>query len=237
MSDQPTHDVGPVHGGARWCEQHGRWECTKQRKAGRGECHSIALTGTDKCRMHAGERSDVVKARAMAITAWSAIGGDPTVEPGRIILSLLQMSWLRLHLYAQLLAAQADAEGWEPDNVDDEGDEVEFAVAGSTGGLIGHTFAPSKEGGRVVTGEAVRGLVLLEAQERDRCAKLAKTAHDMGIAEREVRLAEQQGELLAGVIKRVLGDLDLTVEQQQRVPAVVGQHLRAVAELEAGGAA
>jgi hypothetical protein len=40
------------------------------------------------------------------------------------------------------------------------------------------------------------------------------------------------------VIRAVLGDLDLTPEQQARVPEVVPRHLRAVAELEsAGGAA
>ncbi len=58
----------------------------------------------------------------------------------------------------------------------------------------------------------------------------------MGIAEREVRLAERQGDLMAQVIHNVLGELDLSPEQLERVPEVAARHLRAVAELEGGDA-
>jgi hypothetical protein len=43
-----------------------------------------------------------------------------------------------------------------------------------------------------------------------------------------VKLAEQQGALLAGVIKAVLGDLELTAEQAARAPRVVADRLRDV---------
>ena len=39
----------------------------------------------------------------------------------------------------------------------------------------------------------------------DRSAKHAKLALDAGVEERKVRIAEAQGELLAGVIKAILG--------------------------------
>ena len=54
-----------------------------------------------------------------------------------------------------------------------------------------------------------------------------------GVEERRVRLAESQGELVAGVIRAILSDLGLTVEQQALVGEVVPRHLR----LLAGGAA
>jgi|SRR5690554_3128654 len=66
-------------------------------------------------------------------------------------------------------------------------------------------------------------------QERAQLARVAKMALDAGVEERRVKLAEQQGALLADVIRRILGDLDLTPEQQKKVPTVVPRHLRLVA--------
>jgi hypothetical protein len=45
-------------------------------------------------------------------------------------------------------------------------------------------------------------LARLEREERDRAGKLAKTALDAGIAERQVRLAERQGELIVQVLEQ-----------------------------------
>lgn len=232
-------------GGAKWCEQHERFECTRQRTKKRGDCHNIAVSGTDVCLNHGGQSLDVLKAKGAAnkaMTAFSALAGVPTVEPGRAVLAMLQMSWLRLHLYAGLLEAQLAAQGGTADDVPADLDDVDpsdpAADGPITGGLIGHTYAPAKGGeGRVVTGEAPRALVVLEAAERDRIVRYAKVAHDMGIAEREVKLAEQQGQLLARVITQVLGDLELSPVQQAKAPSVIRTRLRAAAELEAGGAA
>jgi hypothetical protein len=77
--------------------------------------------------------------------------------------------------------------------------------------------------------QAIRGLAKLEAEERDRCATMATKAVAAGLAERQVRLAEQQGTLLASVIRAVLDDLDLSPEQAAKVAEVVPRHLRAVA--------
>ena len=65
-------------------------------------------------------------------------------------------------------------------------------------------------------------------EERRMLARVCKMALDAGVNERAVRIAEQQGELLAGVIRAILGDLALTKEQQQQVPAVVRKHLLAL---------
>jgi hypothetical protein len=76
--------------------------------------------------------------------------------------------------------------------------------------------------------------VELYQTERAHLARVAKSAIDAGIAERQVHLAEQQGELLAVVIRRILDDLALSPEQAARLPDVVPRHLRA---LTAGGPA
>lgn len=60
----------------------------------------------------------------------------------------------------------------------------------------------------------------------DQLRKLCTDAIRCGIEERRVRFAEQQGQMVADVIKAILGDLDLTPEQQGRVAEVVPLHLR-----------
>ena len=221
------HPDGPMHrNAARWCDEHGRWECVKRAKGG-GTCHGSPITGLDACRMHVGKRGDVAKAQGEAITAWSALAGKHTVSATDAVLGMLQMSWLRVHLYASLLeeqvtAARAGRNGGGPGQG--------AAGVGPGAGLVGHTFGAVKDIGIYASGEAVRGLAQLEERERDRCVKYAKTAHDMGIAEHQIRIAERQGALLAETISRVLDALDLTAQQRALVPEVVPRELRLVSE-------
>lgn len=246
MTDRTNGDHRTSVGGSRWCPQHGRFECKAQRKHGAGDCHAIAIEGTPYCRMHAGVSLEVAKAQGQArITAFSALGGTPGIEPGYAVLASLHLSWLRLHLYASLLEQQVGAEhdepvgSWNGDLEDEDfgrGVGRQSSPAG-TAGLIGHTFAADKQAGVFASAEAVRALVALEAQERDRVVRFAKTAHDMGIAEREVKLAESQGALLAAVVRGILGDLDLSAVQLERAPEVIQRHLREAAVLEVTGGA
>lgn len=231
MSDQPIPMKPPdpmeLTGAVR-CEQHSRWECSKRSQRRDDRCHAPAIRGLNRCRIHAGIRTALAKAQGEAITAWTALSGKATVNPADAVLGMLQMSWLRVHIYAalleeQLAEAQADF---------DAGEEERRRGAGPVGagaGLVGHTYASNMET-IYASGEAVRALVALEAVERDRCVKYAKTAHDMGIAEREVRLAEQQGVMLVNVIRNVLGSLELTDQQQAAAAEAVPRELRAIAE-------
>lgn len=222
-SDDPTRqDPG------RWCDEHQRWECTKRGKGG-GPCHGSRIAGLDACRMHAGISGKLAKAKGEAITAWSAAGGQVDIAPADAVLGMLQMSWLRVHVYAALLEQQV-AEAQE----DGSGDGDPFREGGAPGvgvgaGLVGQTYSGVKDIGIFATGEAIRGLAQLEAAERDRCVRFAKTAHDMGIADRQIQLAEEQGALLAGVIGRVLDALELSPRQRELVPVIVPQELRRAA--------
>jgi hypothetical protein len=82
----------------------------------------------------------------------------------------------------------------------------------------------------VDTTEAARPNVwlVLYQQERKHLVDVCKAAISAGIEERRVRLAEQQGEVIVGVIQAILGDLGLSPEQQAMVPEVVPRRLRAV---------
>jgi hypothetical protein len=227
--DGPMLGVDPtLRGGATWCEEHKRWECSKTAKSTRARCHFSAIRGLDRCRMHAGEKADIAKAKGEAITAWSAMGGQPTVSAAEAVLRMLEMSWLRVHLYARLLERQVDeaqtaVTAFDADDGEGEGLAVRRADLGA--GLIGVTRSASPGVGVYVTGEAVRGLAQLEAAERDRCVRYAKTAHDMGIADKTVALLEQHAGELAGLINRILDGLDLNAAQRQLVAVVVPREL------------
>lgn len=215
MSD-PMRPLDPTRPGRR-CEEHGKTECTKKRKGG-GVCHGAAIAGTDACRMHGGQKGEVLKAKGEALSAWRATPGQQGVSPSEAVMAMLQMSWARVHLYAGLLERQlADA------------DPGAAAGVGQGEGLIGHTYSASPSVGVYESGEAVRGLAQLESAERDRCVRYAKVAADMGIADREIRLAEAQGAMLAGVISRILDSLELSPSQRALVATVVPRELLAIA--------
>lgn len=86
-----------------------------------------------------------------------------------------------------------------------------------------------KEGGddRGVTEEAAPSIWLrLYQQERAHLVRVCAEAVKAGLDERLVRLAENRGQMVAQVIRAILGDLNLTAEQSARVPEIVPRRLR-----------
>lgn len=69
----------------------------------------------------------------------------------------------------------------------------------------------------------------LYQQERAHLVSVCKTAIQVGIEERRVKLAEAQGEVVAGVIRAILGELGLSADQAARAPEIASRHLRLVA--------
>lgn len=207
----------------RWCPDHNRAECTKNRSKGRGPCHGPAIRGTDTCQMHSGVTREVAKVQGETrITAWRAIGGNATIDYRMAVLGVLQMTWLRLAAYGELLRRQVASEG---DTASDPAETDEPQASG----LIGYRYgAAGKDGIVYVQSEEVRALVALEAAERDRVVKYAKTAHDMGISDRLTSLAERWGDVVATRISALIADLDLTPEQSARVPELVSRHLGSI---------
>lgn len=209
-------------GNARWCDEHNALECTKNRTKGRGPCHKRAIRGTDACDMHGGFSRPVMRARGEArITAFGLNGTPTKLDTGMTVLAVLQMSYLRLGMYAELLREQVAAEGGQSGDASDDMPQ--------TSGLIGFRYgAAGKDGTIYAQSEEVRALVALEAAERERVVKFAKTAHDMGISERITSLAERWGDVVAGRVVLLLEALELTPEQAMRVPALLTQHLGSI---------
>jgi hypothetical protein len=66
--------------------------------------------------------------------------------------------------------------------------------------------------------------------ERDRIARIAKAALDVGVAEQTIQLVERYGEALAAMLRAIFfdSDLDLTAAQRGRLPDVLRKHLTTV---------
>lgn len=177
-------------------------------------CGANVTKGTRSCFRHAGVRKELHRSRGEMMTVINDLRDwglrDETVDPGETLLRLVTQSAWRVERYAQEVARLVDEAGT------------------LTEALTANSYTVTEAGEKIKTGEYIRAMVQLENNERDRCAHYAKTAIAAGLAERQVRLAEQQGAMLATVIRSILGDLQLTPEQQALVGEVVPRHLRAV---------
>lgn len=187
MTAEPLQPADPMQqSGAVWCDEHERWECSRTSKRSQSRCHAPAIRGRLTCRMHAGRSTAIEKALGEAsLLAWSTSADRPAdlapLDPGTVVLEQLRVAVMRADLYGEMLRWQLEVE-----------DEA---------GLVGVTFAAGREGVRVETGERARGLAVLEAGERDRVVRFAKTAHDMGIAERHVELEQERASLVTSAFR------------------------------------
>lgn len=196
--------------GAKKCFEFGH-------RNNRGEpCGANVIAGTTGCRRHAGKRPATARAEGavvLELRRWGLAGHEEVADPGETLLRLVTQSAARCELYARLLAeAYEAAERLRAAERTPESDDLASETArrdlervlnhGSVAALIGHRYAGTQTSGVIATGEAIRGLVELEAQERDRCANFAAKAVAAGLAERQLRMAEQ----LAGVVAKALED-------------------------------
>lgn len=197
--------------GGRWCEEHQRRECVKPRSRNRGECHGAAVADSDSCRMHIGKQAAPVIAEAFARRAVETYGLPLDVSPGDALLDEVRytaghVAWLRERVR-------------ELENRDLVWGMTEVAEKNA-----------SEFTGTDTTYAAVPNVwVELYMRERKHLVDVAKAAIAAGIEERKVRLAEQQGQLVAMVIRGILADLKLTPDQRELVAEVVPRRLRALA--------
>lgn len=228
--------------------------CTSRAKTTGELCKGQAIEGLDRCRMHVGKSGAQARAEGAVVIElrnWGLTGHDELADPGVTLLRLVTQSAQRVELYSSLLAQAYDAAERlhgatvrDLDPADDElpghadtGTDRERALldlqrvftTGGVGALIGVKWgAAGKDGELYQAEEAIRGLVGLEAAERERCAGFAAKAVAAGLAERQVRLAEQQAALVADAIRAVLTDLGHELSDPA-VMAVVSTRLEALA--------
>jgi hypothetical protein len=203
---EPGGRDGPIEGRCRARRGNGEW-CTKW-----------PVKGAKVCGTHGGRAPQVKAAAKKRLEAESALAAVATYGLPREVapdVALLE----EVHRTAGHVAWLADVVGQL------EQEEV-------TWGLAEETDAPPGEngGGGVTTKHkaSVNVWVKLYQDERRHLAAVCRDALAAGIAERQVRLAEQQGALLAGAVNRILDGLGLSKEQWERVPQVVPVVLRAI---------
>ena len=229
----------------------------QKRRSDNEPCQAQAVSGTDACRVHAGRPLAEQRAKGQVVVELSKWGiSDRTLDPGVTLLQLMTQSFQRAKLYGQLLEEAYDAAetlrahheagallAVDEDTLGGSGDDDDYQeppsiqaardtldrifTTGGVSALIGSTYSATATGHVYATNEAIRGLVTLEAQERDRAAGMAAKAVAAGLATRQVELAERQGQLVADVIRGVLTQLGHDLADPT-VLRVVSTQLRAL---------
>lgn len=198
----------------------GKRRCQKRKKnSGGQQCGGYAMRGQDVCQMHGGRAKQNLEAGARRVAEDKARTLVETygrrIETTATEALLDEVQWTAGHVAWLRERVQEIEAGAEP---------------GSENALVwGKT--KEKSGGQDwgQTEEAAPNIWLkLYQQERTHLVKVCSEAIRAGIEERRIKLAEHQGELVAQAIRAILDDLNLTAEQQQRVPDVVPRHLRAL---------
>lgn len=204
---EPTTGDGPIEG-----------RCTGRSSRTGKPCQRYPVNGAKVCATHGGRAPQVkaaAKARQIQEAAALAVvtyGLPREVAPDVALLE-------EVHRTAGHVAWLAEVVGQL------EREEVTWGLAEET------DAPPGENGGGGVTTKHKAGVnvwVQLYQQERKHLAAVCRDALAAGIAERQVRLAEQQGALLAGAVNRILDGLGLSKEQWERVPQVVPVVLRAI---------
>lgn len=221
-----------------WKGGNGDWH---RNRAGE-RCGQLAIGGTHNCRSHPGKPLRVLKTEGaviMELRRWGLTGHDELADPGETLLRLVTQSAARVEMYSRLLAEAVEAaERLARAGTVPQSDLLEAETArldlervfnhGPVAALIGHTYAGTQTSGVIATGEKIRGLAELEAQERDRCANFAAKAVAAGLAERMVRASEQVAALTAAAVERAMLRLGHD-PKDPAVRAVVAEEMAALA--------
>lgn len=125
--------------------------------------------------------------------------GDPAVRPvqfAEAYAHLVAVSCARAEFYGILLADAYEREG--------------------ISALVGHKLDVDRFGDTHEVSEELRGLVRLEAEERDRAAKLIKDGVRLGIEAQKVDVMRSYGRTVVEALKALCGELGIPWEEQAR---------------------
>ena len=178
-----------------------------------GTCKRSPVPGGKRCRMHGGASPQAKAAaeRRLAVAAAekevARLGVRRDIHPAEALLELVhwtagEVDYWRARV-VEIADTDEDALTWGVTRVKDGGDD---------------------RGTTSEAGPTVAYRMLTDASNR--LAAYAAAALKAGVDERRVRIAEQQGRLVADVIRGILTDLNLTPEQELLGGTVVPALLR-----------
>lgn len=202
----------------------GMRRCTATSTVHGGRCGQPALSGAEVCSTHGGSigRVQAKAARNVELAAGRAewervsLGGPlPDGDPAGVVLG--EISWCHGHVV------------WLRERVQ------QIAPEALVWGVASRTRKGTGQWPGVDTTRAAAPNVWLVVygQERDRLLRMCEAAHRMGIAQRQVELAERLGSQVATVLDRVLSSLNLTAEQWSTASTAVPAALRLISGGEA----
>lgn len=225
----------------------------KGKQAGK-TCGLIPAEGATRCWRHGGNSPQAKKAAERRIAEQEAqkimtnavrtLGLPIDIDPGKALLDEIHwtaghVAWLRdkvqeLETMDRLTRGTEDKTTWSKDGEEFTAGSDESGNPNAHSLVWGQTEYRDKTGGddagqTVVEQAGINIWYQLYLKEREHLAKVCSLALRAGIEERKVKLAESQGLLVAEVIRRILGALGLTPEQQLLVPEIVPRELRALA--------
>lgn len=191
--------------------------CCKATAKGTGKpCKRTPPEGSPVCNIHGGKAPQVqAKAKARAqqqavIELLQNLGTPTEIDPGQALLDLIaakngEVLWLR----AMVQSIEQDKLTW---------------------GTADHESGIGQQGpiDKITQKAAVNIWWEMLRKAEDQLAKYASEALRVGIEERRVRIAENQGNLIVGAIRRILDRLDLSNEQRGLVSTVVPEEIRAI---------
>ena len=190
--------------------------CGAKKRTG-GVCGALPLKGQKRCRIHGGalgrSKAAAVVNLEMAdqsLLAWNNITPQD-IHPVDALMDLVQWTAGEVDYWRRRVALlrEQDIVGMM------ETRRVEGTDRGQSTDLVESSVA---------TNVAVK--MLQDASNR--LEKYAASALKAGVDERKVQLAEQQGVLVALVLRRIFDRLDLSTAQEALIGEVVPQELRAL---------
>ena len=188
--------------------------CTAHNQSG-NRCKNPAVPGATVCRFHGGAAPQVQAAaqRRLALheaeEAARTLGLLIDISPEQALLDEVQRCAGMVAFYQRQVEQIANV-------------SAQDLVWGRTKEKVG-----GEDSGTTYESGSNAWLVLFN-QERDRLTRVCAAAIKAGIEERRVKLAEQQGILVAAVIRRILTRLNLSDDQAALVSKVVPEELRAL---------
>lgn len=194
-------------------------KCSAKRTDGE-PCKAWAIKGAKVCRVHGGRSPQVRAAAARRLEEEKArqialkVTGPVEVDPSQALIDLVH-------------GAAGEAAYWRSEVERLQVEHPERMTMGLVRVEKGTRDRADVDMRHLEAGVPVQYRMWVEARER--LARYATAALKAGIEERRVRLAEDQGALMAQVIRGILADLQLTPEQQARSGEVAARHLRLVA--------
>ena len=192
----------------RGCQAH------KKEARGGGPCLATPVPGGTVCKWHGGNSPSAKAAATKRLATLAAaeqvarLGLRVDIHPADVLIDLVHWTAGEVAYWrAQVVA------------IEDEGGRRSLTWGVTKEKSGGDDFGTTQE-----AKPHIAYVMLRDAS--DRLAQYAAAALKAGVEERRVRMAEQQGALVADVIKGILAALNLTAEQQLLVPTVVPQQLR-----------